>query len=215
MTPRTMTTRPPARALALAAAAVLALGACSDTSNGATTTPTTSPAVTSMPSSPTLTSSPTLSTTSTATPSASYDQALVAEATKVNKAQLELEGLYFKQGGWPRGLKIPTELTDLMMDEGLKRTVENLNQTWEKKIVHQSGDMTMTDIEVSGAAPHKDSVIALQACRDGRQVRSLSGEGQTPSQGALLLHTSYYKRDTDGKLKMSYWTGKRVEACGS
>lgn len=207
--------RNPTRALAIATVTMLALVGCTGTPTEPATTATTaidtSPPTATTPTSVISTSS----ATRTPTPTTTYDQALLAKAMDVNEQQFKLEGQYFKEGGWPRGLNIPHELTELMMDEGLARTVEGLNQTYEKQIKYQSGEGVMSDVRVAEVPPHKGSLIALQACRDARGVKNVVGEDKTPSQGALSLHTTYYKRDTDGKLKMSYYTGKRVESCGS
>lgn len=203
------------RAGALVLAVVMAVGACTDIGGGPNIPPPTSPLTTAPATTSTPSSSAPATTSASRSPTVTYDQALAQEAMKVNQAQRTLEGQYFKEGGWPRGLAIPNELEALMMDEGLARTVEGLNQTWEGKVKWQSGDGTMSNVHVADVPPHKDSLIALRACRDGRSVKNIIGDEQTPSHGALILHTSYYKRDTDGTLKMSYFTGKRVESCGS
>jgi len=213
-----MTVQTTMRYTAIAIAAALAMGACTAPGDEQTTTPVTtatSAASTTPTTASTQTSTAASPSTSTTPSSPTVDQALLAEAIKVSEAQFKLEQQYFKEGGWPRGLNNPTELTDLMMDEGLTRTVEGLNQVYEGKVKWQSGEGVISDMHVVDVPQHKGSLIATQSCRDARAVKNVIGDDQTASHGILVLNTSYYKRDSDGKLKISYYTAKRVESCGS
>ena len=151
------------------------------------------------------------SVSSPASPSVTADPALVAEAKKVIQTQWELENGLMNAGGLPRGT-VPPDLKKLMMEDGLKLTLDGLYTAFDIGGGRKSGSAEQRHVyEVPFS--FNGSVLALQACRDARKTVYQNEDGSTES-GLLIRYTAYFKRDKDGLLKINAWSGKEVPACG-
>ena len=139
------------------------------------------------------------------------DPALVAEAKKVIQTQWELENGLMNAGGLPRGT-VPPDLKKLLMEDGLKLTLDGLYTAFDIGGGRKSGSAEQRHVyEVPFS--FNGSVLALQACRDARKTVYQNEDGSTES-GLLIRYTAYFKRDKDGLLKINAWSGKEVPACG-
>ena len=70
----------------------------------------------------------------------------------------------------------------------------------------------MTGVRVATPRDLKGALLAIESCRDGRKVVYKNGDGSKDT-GRLIHYTAYFKRDKDGRLKVSTWSGKRVKSC--
>ena len=143
--------------------------------------------------------------------SVTADPALVAEAKKVNQRQFDLEMTFTYPGGLPPGTPPPMFFTDVMMGKGLSLTMDLLYNTFNAGVHRKSGQVKLGPASVVDLT-RDGSLIALRACRDGREVTLQREDGST-YKGVLVRHTTYYKRDKDGMLKMSSWSGVEDEKC--
>ena len=149
---------------------------------------------------------------SSASPSVTADPALVADAQKVNQKQWEVQTALFNIGGLPPGGKPPKELTEVMMDEGLTMTMQAMHEAFKLGRKRASGAPSMRKVRITNEWDLEGSLIALESCRDGRDVTYEDASG-TSQRGVLILHTAFFKRDNQGKLKMNSWAGEEVKSC--
>lgn len=140
------------------------------------------------------------------------DPALVAEAKKVNQKQFEVESALFSIGGLPPGGKPPKELTEVMMDEGLSMTMQSMTNAFKLGGGRESGKDVMTDVRVTDEWDLEGSLLAVESCRDGREVVYKNGDGSKDT-GRLLHYIAFFKRDKDGKLKVNSWSSEEVKSC--
>ena len=207
--------------VAIALAVALVAGCTGDTTESpapgtrvasSAVTPTQAPS-SSMPSGTSVSaSSAGSSVSSPASPSVTADPALVAEAKKVNQKQWEVQTALFNIGGLPPGGKPPKELTEVMMDEGLTMTMQAMHEAFKLGRQRASGAPSMRKVRITNEWDLEDSLIALESCRDGRAITYKDASG-TSQRGVLILHTAFFKRDNQGKLKMNSWAGEEVKSC--
>ena len=139
------------------------------------------------------------------------DPALVAEAKKVHRRFVETEDAVAYIGGLPPGSKPPKEFTELLMDEGLARTMLSMEDTFKAGVKRKSGETKYGPLRVV-SLERTGSIITLRGCRDGRGLLIARADGSTYS-GILVRHTTYYKRDKDGRLKINFWTSVKDDKC--
>ncbi|MGA4508014.1 hypothetical protein ACQB6R_03160 [Propionibacteriaceae bacterium G1746] len=191
--------------VAAVTAAAMLLAACQPSATEQTPGPTVSPILQTTSSTPSR-STPSVSSS----PPPTADAALLAEATKVNAVIFDLETSLSNIGGVIPPDDLPPEFDKVVMGEAREAMLSTMHNTWEAKIRRTAGEAKLYGTK-QVAEQRDGSLIALHSCRDGRGV-SYTRDGMT-IQGALVTHTSFYKRDKDGLLKMLDWSSERVTSC--
>ncbi|MGD7732918.1 hypothetical protein ACQCX5_08140 [Propionibacteriaceae bacterium G57] len=191
--------------VAAVTAAAMLLAACQPSDTEQTPGPTVSPILQTTSSTPSR-STPSVSSS----PPPTADAALLAEATKALEVGFDLESSLGHSGGLPVGVPLPDEFKRVMMGRALDLELSLMRNTWEEKVKHKSGQAKQYGVRAV-SLERDGSLIALNSCRDGRGVTfERAGE---QFKGVLIQHTSYYKRDSDGRVKMFTWVSEEVDSC--
>lgn len=156
---------------------------------------------------PTMSASPTV-TTSTPTPSV---DPLYVEAERVYREYFrELTALEVAGGAE----QLPPVFKTLVMEPLYSSMQAVYRDAKEKGLHYKPGAIPILKwVRPLPGAAYGDSVIAIQACMDGSQTELVDGDGQSMGSGIIMKRMAFYKRDTDGLLKITVTDVQEVSEC--